>query len=380
MNVRRRFSSAAAGFALIALLGLTASPLQAQISVWAGLGADNNWSTVANWDTVPVSGAGYTVQFNNAGAQANPNQNIGNPISLLAISFGGVSGFTLGGNPIILAPLAGGTGIDNTSLAAQIINNNLNLTASQTFNSTLNSLTINGNQDITGIAFTANPTGGSITIAAPLSGLGGTLTKSGAGTLTLSGAIANSFSGDATVNAGTLSLNKTANVNAIAGNLRILGGTVSLSASEQIANGSALTLLGGTFSNQSFNETLGAFSLNTSSTIALGAGGAAATLTFASAVRTGGTLTITGWSGTAGQSGTDDRIFVTAAPDSTFLNNVTFSGYSAGATILGTGELTPVPEPKEYALAAGLALVVFAICRKRSLVVKKSAGGTNPSL
>ena len=93
------------------------------------------------------------------------------------------------------------------------------------------------------------------------------LTKSGAGVLTLSGAAANTYSGTTTVSAGRLNLNKTAGVNAVAGNLAITGGLVSFGANNQIADGAAVTMSGSTsvFNGTGFNA--GAFS-NLAETIA----------------------------------------------------------------------------------------------------------------
>ncbi len=81
------------------------------------------------------------------------------------------------------------------------------------------------------------------TISAALGGTG-TLTKTGAGTLTLSGARANTYTGLTTVSAGTLSLNKTAGVNAVAGDIVVNGGTLLLSANNQIADTASITVNG----------------------------------------------------------------------------------------------------------------------------------------
>jgi autotransporter-associated beta strand protein len=87
------------------------------------------------------------------------------------------------------------------------------------------------------------------TISAPLAGSGINLTKAGTATLTFSGSSANTYSGVTTVNAGELDLNKTAGINAIAGNLTIGDGTggsgadvVKLIAGNQIADSSAVTI------------------------------------------------------------------------------------------------------------------------------------------
>lgn len=108
---------------------------------------------------------------------------------------------------------------------------------------------------------------------------GRTLTKSGAGTLVLSGATANTNSGAVTVNAGTLVLNKTAGVNAIAGALTIGDGTggagadvVRLSANQQIADNAAVTVnRSGRLELNGNSETIGTLTL-TGGAVTSGAG------------------------------------------------------------------------------------------------------------
>ena len=93
---------------------------------------------------------------------------------------------------------------------------------------------------------------GGTTISSTLTGSGG-LTKSGTGTLTLSGTSANTLTGTTTVNAGTLVLDKSDNVTALAGNLVVGDGrgidTVRLDSNEQIADTAAVSLVGGEAGN-----------------------------------------------------------------------------------------------------------------------------------
>ena len=98
----------------------------------------------------------------------------------------------------------------------------------------------------------------------------GGITKAGTGQLTLTGGSANTYSGTTTVNDGTLVLAKTAGVNAIAGGLTIGDGTnsdtVSLGASDQIADTVVVNMIGtamgqrGNFELLGFNETIGGLS------------------------------------------------------------------------------------------------------------------------
>ena len=154
-----------------------------------------------------------------------------------------------------------------------------------------------------------------ISLSGGLSGTGA-LTKTGAGQLTISGAC--TYSGNTIINAGTLSLG--------AGNI--------------LPNTGAFTLNGGTFASAGYTDTAGTLTLQSSSSLVLGTN-TSGTLTFAGGSYTAGTLTISNWNGTAGQSGTADRIFITNAPSATFLNHLTFALYQPGAIRLGTGEIVP---------------------------------------
>jgi fibronectin-binding autotransporter adhesin len=150
-----------------------------------------------------------------------------------------------------------------------------------------------------------------------------TVQKNGSGVLQYAGTAANTYNGLTTINAGELDLNKTAGTNAIAGNLTIGDGAgtdiVKLLASDQITNTSALTVSGGTFDLQSFNETVGAV-----------------TLTSGSIVSTTGTLTGSSY---AVESGTVSAILGgTAALTKSTAGTVILSGnntYSGTTTISG---------------------------------------------
>ena len=91
--------------------------------------------------------------------------------------------------------------------------------------------------------------------------------KGGAGILTFSGTAANTFTGGVTVNAGTLVLTKSANVNAIAGGTLQIGigtgsATVQLGANEQLANTVNVDVRSsGTFNLANFSETIAALTL-----------------------------------------------------------------------------------------------------------------------
>ena len=119
-----------------------------------------------------------------------------------------------------------------------------------------------------GVTLTINDSGAQ-TYSGAISGTGA-LTKSGSAAFTLGGSIANTFSGTTTVNGGTLQLQKTAGVNAIAANITVGDASGSdvllLLDNNQIADTSVITLNGtvanqrGAFRLNGFSETIGGLS------------------------------------------------------------------------------------------------------------------------
>ena len=148
---------------------------------------------------------------------------------------------------------------------------------------------------------------GSTTLSGGISGTGG-FTSTASGTVTLSGATANSYTGETTVSAGELDLNKTAGVVAIQGigadsvltapDILINGGTLKFLASNQfptIGSEVTLSMTSGTVSLNGTSQTVYAFS-NSGGTFTTGSGyltGTGATMTFSggtNTVSTGGTI------------------------------------------------------------------------------------------
>jgi fibronectin-binding autotransporter adhesin len=92
------------------------------------------------------------------------------------------------------------------------------------------------------------------TVSAALAGSAGANVT--VGTTTLSGTTANTFAGLTTVSSGTLNLNKTAGVDAVAGNLTMSSGAVTLQAANQINNAANVVVSGGTLTLGANDETV----------------------------------------------------------------------------------------------------------------------------
>jgi fibronectin-binding autotransporter adhesin len=137
-------------------------------------------------------------------------------------------------------------------------------------NETVGSIAGAGNVTLSAGQLTAGQNNSATSFSGVMSGSGGAFTKLGTGTTTFSGSSANTYSGITTINAGILTLAKTAGVNAIAGNVTIGDSSGSdelgLGASDQIADTSVITLNGtvanqrGVFRLYGFNETIGGLS------------------------------------------------------------------------------------------------------------------------
>ena len=238
--------------------------------------------------------------------------------------------------------------------------------------STLTLSPVPGSISVPTITVNALGKGESATINSTVAGTNG-LNKEGMGTLTLGGIIGNTYTGNTTVNAGTLALDKTKGAAAIVGTSITInsGGTLLLQAPDQIAKTTNLNLNGGTFSTGTgFSESLGTLTLTSDSVISLGA--SLHNLTFGASSSAlwspTATLTIYGWSATGGIGGTFGSIFFGAnaeALTSDQLRQIKFDGYS-GATLLSTGELVPMAVPEAQTYLAALLLGGLVLWREKS--------------
>ena len=176
------------------------------------------------------------------------------------------------------------------------------------------------------------------------------VTKVGTGDIVLGGTSANTYTGGTTVSAGTLTLNKTAGLDATgpSGTITVTGGTLALGADNQINDGITLALNGGTFRTNNNSDTIANLSLLASSTINFSNGDSSA-LTFTNATRSLATiLTVADWNGIPTVGGGGSQLVFTNPGGTNFVAGVdttavSFTGFGAGWTRLAaTGEIVPI--------------------------------------
>ena len=273
--------------------------------------------------------------------------------------------------------------LDTGSSGSQVVT--FNVAGSNTYN-------IGGLQGADALAVGGNTisvgsNNASTTFSAAISGAGGGLTKTGTGTLTLSAA--NTFTGNTTVNAGTL---QAATANALGGTSQIIvnnGGSFLVTAENAIGTNTAINLNGGTmaFGTAGYNGSVGALTLSADSILDLGTSSNGVLIRFNSInwSNPNALLSIYNWTGTPQWQGgtgnnTDQVYFTNSILSESELQRISFYSSSDQSSFVGnayqiTGgdfnrEIIAVPETETYlyalALLAGYAVQYLRRRAKRN--------------
>ena len=280
-----------------------------------------------------------------------------------AASSGAPNSYVIGGNTAAVSSLVG-----NVTVGSTVPDKLLNLTQA-TGGTFTHSGVINPNADSTGKL--------NVEINAPKglssgSNAGNYQFSRNAGTVVLTGN--STYDGSTTVSAGTLqvsgSISGSSNVVVNTGSTLLFGGTT---VTDRINNSAPVNLNGGTLLTAGFSETTGILTLTGTNVIDMGGGASVLQFANSSGALWGGSLMVWNWSGTATGGGTDQLRFgnsgagLTTTPQVASVSFLDPAGFAAGtypATLLGSGELVPVPEPSAL-FTAGTALAAAFRRRRR---------------
>tara|TARA_B100001248_G_scaffold262395_1_gene258096 strand:+ start:34073 stop:35230 length:1158 start_codon:yes stop_codon:yes gene_type:complete len=343
---------------IAALLSAPALPLQAGDWYWDNDTGNKDWSEdladAPNWDTdtnpTTVSGVTPNIFFNDDFVGSNQTVEVrGADKTIDTITLSGPYRYKLvqkGSSSLIFDSGTGG-GASTISVVSDVggdsnhifnveiellddleVKNLVNETLQfqKAINLNANTLTI----DSTGL----------VQIKDPLTGTGH-LVKSNTGTVEMR--TATTFTGDVTVNAGTLELRNASSLEEV-NSVIINGGTLLAMSGNPISQTADMVLAGGTYQfSAGQDQTLDNLTLTANSTIRLGSGNNR--LTYSSGTYTAGLLTIDDWVGNWSGGGADRIVFNTSLSQD-FLDNVYWADQGiTGAFQLGSGEIVPVPEP-----------------------------------
>ena len=241
---------------LIAWLGC-AAPVLAQGVTWDGGGADDLWSTAANWKADVAPRPGDIVRFQGAVRTAPINDLLGTPLSGVLFDFDAAA-FTLQGNRLSIF----GGGIANQSIFVQTISNEV---------------AFSGNVRINEVFFPAlaRP----ITFNGVVTVQGGTVTTAGISVVTFNGPLAggSGLFGAPVLDVASGFVILGSAQNSYAGAARVsAGGVLRLEGHERIPNHSTIEMAGGVLDLNGATETvagLGSVGSAQNSGVILGNGG-----------------------------------------------------------------------------------------------------------
>jgi autotransporter-associated beta strand protein len=217
-----------------------------QSAVWAALDGSNqtNWvDAPAGVNTQQLPGLTTNVFFT-ANSAGNLNTTLGQDFAVNSLNFtAGAGAAVISGNTLTLF----GTGSNGNTAG-----NGISVAAGSGAHTIASDVVVGGDQTWT------NGSVNALTVSGSLGGAAGIGLN---GAFVFSGTAGNTFTGTLTVGPGSLTLSKTAGVDAVAGGLVVTGGTVNWSAANQMNDTSAVTVNGGSLALGGFDETVGAVSL-----------------------------------------------------------------------------------------------------------------------
>ena len=233
---------------------------QAATNVWSGAGSDNTWTNAGNW--FGTYAAANVNQFTNVTTTINFRVSASTAGILLSDAASNVTVTNAG----TTMTLSGGYGLNLRGSTLTLSPRFVTLGAAQTWTIASGAaLTVSSNINKSSFLLTIN-NDGAAAINGIISGTGG-LTKSGTGTLTLSGL--NSYNGNTIVNGGTLRVSGTIDGG---GTVTVASGATLDVEHANVTSGKAWNISGTVSSGSGFYQTLGNLTLNGGTLTGTGAG------------------------------------------------------------------------------------------------------------
>ncbi len=193
-------------------------------STWDGGGADNNWTTAANWVGDVVPSANDELIFPSGAARLISTNDFPIDASFHSLTVNG-GGYNITGNAIILT---NGITVTAASGGAITIGPNIRLSQAQTFSNTGQAATLSGQLNLNGFGLAVDGPN-NYNFAGPITGAGG-ITKNGTGTLVLQGTD-NNYTGITQINNGIVDIRNTNSLGAVgigSGTVVVSGATLEI--------------------------------------------------------------------------------------------------------------------------------------------------------
>ena len=358
------------------------------VTVNNALGTAGSGTTVASGATLDFKNVAYATAESltvNGGTVAT-STGTSSFAGALALGAGGATVNVAGTQLTLSGALTGSTALTKSGAGALVLSNAGNAHTGGTVLSA-GTLTVSSGAALAAASGALTVNGGTLALnnaaqsVGSFSGTGGTVTFGTGHRLTIAQTTATSFAGNLggaggltmAGSGGTLTLSGT---DTYTGSTIISAGTLRYAATTALPSASSFSLGGGmlqigvagTFA------TSGTLTLTANSTIDFGSGLGATTISFGNSSATswtaGRTLTIINYNSA---SGDQLRVGTTSGGiTAQQLSQITFSGFSAGASISSSGYLTPgaaIPEPATYAAMFGAISLLFARYFRRGRTV-----------